>query len=157
GGVLVVLDGDVKNIGTSPFCARNIARFLANEAKTVGGGSKFSVAVVFARQEYESWLIAGVTSLAGKTLPDGRLVAPNAQPPDLDLEENPRDAKGAIGKLIKGGYRPSRDQETLTDLIDLQAIRDRKLRSFRRLESAVAELVVALREGKHVVTPPSSG
>ena len=54
------------------FCAANVARRLAKEATRARGGELFSVATVFACQEYESWLIAGVESLAGRPLKDGR-------------------------------------------------------------------------------------
>jgi hypothetical protein len=153
GGVLLVLDGDVKRVGTDPFCAATEASSLAREAAPVGGGVIFSVAVVFARQEYESWLIAGIESLAGKRLPDGRAIAKNANAPQGDLEESPRDAKGWFSTVIEAGYKPTRDQAALTDLIDLQVVRNRKLRSFQRLESALAELVSAVRSEKHVATP----
>jgi len=153
GGVLLVLDGDVRRMGTEPFCAAKVARSLASEAKEAGAGVKYSVAVVFARQEFESWLIAGVESLAGKRLPDGRLVRRDAKPPDGDLEESPRDAKGWFGTVIDGGYKPTRDQAALADLVDIDTLRRRKLRSFRRLESAISELVLAIRNDKHVVTP----
>jgi hypothetical protein len=152
GGVLLVLDGDVK-VGGEAFCAANVARSLASEAASTGGGVKFSVAVVFARQEYESWLIAGIQSLAGKQLPDGRVIAKDAKAPEGDLEESPRDAKGWFSGVIKGGYKPTRDQAVLTQLVDLQAIRSRNLKSFRRLESAIAGLVSAIREEKHTATP----
>jgi hypothetical protein len=61
GGMLLVLDGDAKKVGANEFCAGVVAKSLAKKAVEVGGGLKFSVAVVFARQEYESWLIAGVS------------------------------------------------------------------------------------------------
>src|SRR5260370_35058196 len=153
GGVLLVLDGDVKNVGTKVFCAAEMAKALAGEAAAVGGGAKFSVAVVFARQEFESWLIAGVESCAGKRLPDGRLIAPNAKAPVGNLEENPRNAKGWFDKVVEGGYKPTRDQAAVTELVALDAIRDRKLRSFNRLESALAELVSAIRNNKYLCSP----
>ena len=153
GGVLLVLDGDLERIGTTTFCAAEAARALADQAKNVGGGIAFSVAVVFARQEYESWLIAGIASLAGKRLGDGRLIAPDASAPDGDLEESPRDAKRWLSKLIEGGYKPTRDQAPLTQMVDLRVIRDRNLRSFQRLESAVSQLVLAIRNDKHFTSP----
>jgi hypothetical protein len=94
GGVLLILDGDIPKAGGKAFCATALARSLAGEAIHVGAGRTFSVAIVFARQEYETWLIAGVTSLAGKRLPDGRLIDPDAKAPEGDLEAGPRDAKG---------------------------------------------------------------
>ena len=152
GGVLLVLDGDAKSIHGKAFCAASVAARLADEAKAAGAGSTFSVAVVFARQEYESWLIPAVVALAGSRLSDGRRIWPGAELPAENLEEM-RDAKGWIKKVLEGGYRPTRDQAALTELADLQAIRNRNLRSFRRLEAALAELVSAIRQGVHVATP----
>lgn len=153
GGVLLLLDGDIKRLGNADFCAANVAKSLAAEAVSVGAGSTFSVASVFARQEFESWLIAGFESFAGKTFPDGRIAPANIALPAGDLEETPRDAKGWLNKVINGGYKPTRDQETLTQWLDPQIVRDRGIRSFRRLESAVSELVTAIRSGDHVATP----
>ncbi len=152
GAVLLVLDGDAKSIEGKVFCAAAVAARLADEAKAAGAGTQFSVAVVFARQEYESWLIPAVAALAGSRLADGRRIRPGAELPDGNLEEE-RDAKGWIKKVLEGGYRPTRDQAALTELADLQAIRNRRLRSFQRLEAALAELVSAIRQGVHVATP----
>ncbi len=153
GGILLLLDSDIDAIGQIPFCAATVAKMLAKEAAAVQGGIAFSVAVVFARQEFESWLIAGVESFAGKSLPDGRKIDKNAKPPTGDLEISPRDAKGWLNKNIEGGYKPTRDQAALTGLVDLGAIRQRNLRSFKRLESALAELVEAIRDDRPVATP----
>jgi hypothetical protein len=38
GAVLLVLDGDVKKVEGEPFCAAKVARSLASEAASVGGG-----------------------------------------------------------------------------------------------------------------------
>jgi len=153
GGVLLLLDGDIKEVANAPFCSATVGKSLSEAAREVGGASTFSVACVFARQEYESWLIAGIEHLAGKTLPNGCTVPGNITSPSDNLEENPRNAKGWLNKSIKGGYRPTRDQAALTQLLDLQVIRKREMRSFQRLEAAVAELVEAIRTGRHVVTP----
>jgi hypothetical protein len=153
GGVLLILDGDVEKVENVIFCARDIAKSLAREAASVGGGVTFSVAVVFARQEYESWLIAGIDSLAGRVLSDGRTIAKNPDAPKGDLEEAPRDAKGWLNEVIEGGYKPTRDQVELTGMVDLDVIRNRELKSFRRLESALAGLVSAIRTEKHTATP----
>jgi len=53
------------------------------------------------------------------------------------------------------GYKPTRDQAELTRLVDLNVIRQQKMRSFRRLESAITELINAIRSGEHAVTPTS--
>ena len=58
--VLVVLDGDADVIEGKPFCARDIARRLADAARKVRAGTSFSVAIVFACREFESWLIAAI-------------------------------------------------------------------------------------------------
>jgi hypothetical protein len=154
GGILLILDGDTEKLGGKPFCAATIARSMAVAAQEVGAGETFSVAVVFALQEYETWLIAGVTSFAGQRLADGRLVAAHARPPYGDLEASPRDAKGWLRGMVEGGYKPTRDQAALTHLVDIGVIRERNLRSFRRLESALSVLTAAMRLNKPIASPP---
>jgi hypothetical protein len=152
GGVLLILDGDIKSQGA--FCARNKAWELSRLARQGGAGSRFSVATVFAVQEYESWLIAGVESLAGKALPDGRQgVNAGVVAPSANLEQAPRGAKGWLNSNMSKGYKPAKDQKALTEMVDLQAIRNRGLRSFRRLEDALRQLIEAIRSDQHVVTP----
>ncbi len=154
GAVLLVLDGDLWRIRGEPFCAAKVARELAQESTRGRGGEIFSVAAVFACQEYESWLIAGVESLCGKPLKDGRPgVPPGTQPPAQDLESAPRNAKGWLNNVMESGYNPVRDQALLTEMVDLELLRKRPMRSFRRLESAVRALVSALRDQSHVVSP----
>jgi cobalamin biosynthesis protein CobT len=152
GGVLLLLDGDVR-VGRKDFCAFAVARSLAEAAIRVGAGETFSVAIVFARQEYESWLIAGIASLAGRRLSDARLINPDATAPLGDLEENLRNAKAWLGGIVEGGYKPTRDQAGFTEIVDLNIIRQRKLRSFRRLESALSNLISAFRDNKPIATP----
>ena len=153
GGVLLILDGDIERVGGKVFCAVEAARSLAGAAMHIGAGKTFSVAIVFAIPEYETWLIAGVASLAGQRLTDGRLVDANAKAPEGDLEARPRDAKRWLRAIVAGGYNPPRDQAALTRLVDLEAIRARKLRSFRRLESAVSSLLEAIRSNRPIVSP----
>jgi cobalamin biosynthesis protein CobT len=153
GGVLLILDGDVEKVGGKTFCAAEVAKSIAATARQVGAGKTFSVAAVFGRQEYETWLIAGIASLAGKRLIDGRLINSSAKAPEADLEAGPRNAKGWLDEIVEGGYRPTRDQAALTKLVDLDMIRSRKLRSFRRLESAITTLLHAIRSDTHVVSP----
>ena len=153
GGVLLLLDGDVKQPGGS-WCAVTAAKALVEQAVTQGAGSTYSLAVVFARQEFESWLIAGIESLACERTNDGRLIAPEGiLPPEGDLENAPRDAKGWLNELMEGGYKPTRDQVELTRKVDIGSTRIREMRSFRRLESAVNQIVTAVRSGEHVATP----
>jgi Domain of unknown function (DUF4276) len=152
-GVLLILDGDTEKIGGKHFCAATIAKDLARAAMVVGAGQRFSVAVVFAIKEYETWLIAGAASLAGQRLPDGRLIKSNAKAPEGNLEAGPRDAKGWLNDIVAGGYKETRDQAALTKLVDLDVIRARQLRSFRRMESAVSSLLEAIRCNKPVASP----
>lgn len=158
GGCLLMLDGDSRaTTAGQPFCAQVAARFLANEARKAGGGSLFSVAIVFACMEFESWLIAGAPMLAGKSFADGRKELPERiEAVPADPESAPRDAKGWFRRIMKTGYKPTRDQAELTRLLDLPAVRQRGMRSFRRLEHAVKELVEAVRCGEHRVTPTTS-
>lgn len=153
GGVLLIVDGDIEKIGGQKFCAGKAARSLAEAAKDVGAGRSFSVAVVFATLEFETWLIAGIASLAGRRLPDGRLIDANANAPTGDLEAGPGDAKGWLRTRVAGGYKPTRDQADMTRLVDLDVVRARNLRSFRRLESAVSSLVEAIRSDAPIASP----
>lgn len=155
GACLLLLDGDsLGKFESAPFCAARGAQRLVEHARTVGAGTRFSLGVVFACMEFESWLLAGVESLAGRKLCDGRIgVNPNAKPPDGDLEKSPRDAKGWLGRLMKGGYNQTRDQGDLTDMVDLNLVRQRGLRSFVRLENAIRQIVAAMRTGNHTATP----
>jgi hypothetical protein len=91
--------------------------------------------------------------LAGRRSPDGRLIETNANAPEGDLEAHPRDAKGWLHSVVEGGYKPTRDQAALTMLVDLEVIRARELRSFQRLESAVATLVEAIRCDRPIISP----
>ena len=72
GGVLVLLDGDVKKISGQNRCLIEIAKELNEQALNFGAATQFSIGIVFAFQEYESWLIASFDSIRGRTFPDGR-------------------------------------------------------------------------------------
>ena len=160
GGVLLLLDGDsdyVWNasgpVKTQPFCAMQAAKILAQEARKVGAGSQFSVAVVFACQEFESWFIAAANSFVGKHFPDNRIVLPQpitSLPPNPEM--SPRDAKGWLAARIPTGYNPARDQKDLAEMVDLKLVRQ-TMRSFQRLENAVKELVHAIRTGQPLCRP----
>lgn len=150
-GVLLLIDGDCdqKTVRTSEgnklFCATTIAAFLALRARTVGAGTSFSFAAVFARQEYESWLIGGIPNLS-------ELVKPRTDIPQGDLESAPRGAKEWLRDNLKDGYKPTRHQAELTRRIDLELL-PKRMRSFRRLDHAVQELIEAARSGCHIVSP----
>ena len=102
-------------------------------------------------KEFEAWLVAGVESLRGLSLTEGRGIVPStAAAPDSDLEAK-RDAKGVLREIIPG-YDQSLDQAVLTAKVDLEAIALR-CRSFRRFRSAVMQLAEAVRAGKFIVSP----
>lgn len=153
GGVLAVFDGDAKTFPAgcaSPFCAATAAKMMAREAKKAGAGEICSLAVVFACTEFETWIIAGVDSLAGKSFDDGRpaLLLGSAFPSG-DPESH---GKGWLEKHCPG-YRETRDQRALTELLSLQAVRSKNLRSYKRLEHAVEQLLMSVQQGIFVSTP----
>ena len=114
----------------------------------------FSVATEFACQEFESWLIAGVASLSEKSLTDGRTgVKAHMRPPQEDLELAPRNAKRWLNGVMESGYNAAKDQLLLAEMVDLALIRNRPMRSFLRLESALFKIVEACRNESHVVSP----
>jgi hypothetical protein len=155
GAVLLLQDGDIGRVRGEDFCPCLFGRRLAEWAKQAGGGSVFSVAVVFACMEYESWLIACADRLSSHPHPDGWPgIPPDTVVPD-EVEKAPRDAKGWLDRCMREGYKNTRDQELLTRLMiqHLDAIRGRNLRSFRRLERALCELVHGVQSGQHVVSP----
>ena len=149
GGVLALFDGDLRNFPAgkqAPFCAATAAIHMAKSAEQAGAGKVFSLAVVFACVEYETWLVAG----AGKVATSGEQVLfPGIPFPGGDPESH---GKGWIERHHKS-YRPTRDQKPLTELLDLKIVRERKLRSFTRLEHAFDQLLTAAESGVHVSTP----
>lgn len=158
GAVLAIIDGDSKRWEGGTFCPAIAARLLSQRARTAGAGTTFSMAFVFACSEYETWLLAGVESLAGKTLSDGRPGVRAGEGQIVgDLESAPRDAKRALGELMTNGYKPTLDQAELTKLLDLSVLRRRGLRSFTRLESAIKLLAEACRTASHISSPSPPG
>jgi hypothetical protein len=101
--------------------------------------------------EFESWLLAGIETLRKVPLSGGRGVVPSdATAPDFDVE-NKRDAKGLMRTLVPG-YDPSLDQAVLSQNVDLAAVA-RRCNSFRRFQSAIAQLADAARKGQMIVSP----
>jgi hypothetical protein len=157
GGVLLLLDGDAGRFMGQDFCPAVVARLLADAARRAGAGAAFSVAVVFADQEYESWLLAAAESFRDRRLPDGRPLHVDVEVlAEVKIGRNPRDAKKWLSRIVEGGYKETRHQALLTKLIDLEVLRRKNLRSFVRLEKAIMELVAACRDDRHVSTPGSS-
>jgi hypothetical protein len=153
GGVLAVYDGDAKTFPAgsgTPFCAGAVAKLMATTATQAGAGKTFSLSVVFACSEYETWLVAGAESFAGRFLDDRRLaLPPNTSFPAGDPESH---GKRWLEQHCPN-YRPTRDQKELTEIIDLQTVRTKNLRSFQRLEHALDQLLGAVANGVHISTP----
>jgi len=149
GGVLAVFDGDATTFpagARSPFCAATAAQRMALAARDTGAGRTFSLAIVFACVEYETWLVAGAghQPVAGKPV-----LFPGKAFPVGDPESH---GKGWIERNL-GSYRPTRDQKRLTELLDLDTVRAKGLRSFARLEHAFAQLLDAIDSGSHTSSP----
>ena len=154
GGVLLILDSDVltdKQSRTS--CPVETARQLVQAASIVGAGTRFPLAVVFACQEFESWFISAFTQLAGKQLLGGRQIRTAAIDPPPNPEIAPKAAKAWLSRHIDGGYKQTRDQLALTELLTVDDLRSGGCRSFERLESAVDQLANAINTGACVATP----
>lgn len=143
GAVLLILDGDADRVEGRPFCAVEAARTIAQRAAAAGAGSRFSFAVVFLRQEYESLLIAAANQLPG--LKSGVTLPPAP-------EEAPKGAKEWLHANLVDGYNPTDRQLELTRAVhDWSAVR--MLKCFQRLEHALTELATATASGQHVISP----
>jgi hypothetical protein len=154
GGILAIYDGDAKKFPAGSdkmFCPKTAGRLMAEAAKLEGAGKTFSLAIVFACVEYESWIIAGTESLSGKCFDDERPIFPKGITfPDGDPESH---GKRWLERNVLSGYRPNRDQGSLTELIDLKTVRAKQLRSFKRLDNAIDQLLDALTRRVYIVTP----
>lgn len=153
GGILAVYDGDAAEFpagSARAFCASAAAKAMAASAAQAGAGKLFSLAVVFACTEFETWLVAGAESLAGKRLEDGR----PALPSEVSFPSGNAESHGKRWlETHFPNYRPTRDQAPLTRMVNLQCIRNKQLRSFQRLEHALAQLLEAVASGRPVFTP----
>jgi hypothetical protein len=153
GGVLAVYDGDERRFpagSANDFCAATAAKMMAAAATQAGAGRKFSLCIVFACSEYETWLVAGAESFTGRALRDGRIILPaHVKLPSGDHELR---GKGWLEQNCVS-YRPTRDQSALTELLDFQFVRARKLRSFARLEHTIDQLLEAVAKDRHISTP----
>ena len=156
GGVLLLLDGDIRKVGGAEFCAVTVARTLALEAKKTGAGKDFSVCVTFARQEFETWGIASCKSLSGLTFADGLQLKLDLAVPNTSLEEAPRNAKKWItSNMVSGTYSETRHQKDIARNLDFEEIRSNGIRSFVRFENSITELLCAIENNEHVSTPTS--
>ncbi len=127
--LLILLDMD-------DDCPKEKATELVNRINMMGT-LPFSVVVVGAKREFESWFLASL-----ETIHDEQLY--NGDP------ESKRDAKGWLRKNFK--YKQIRHQAVYTQKLDITLAYERS-RSFRRLYHAFQELVDAAQQGRVVVTP----
>jgi hypothetical protein len=63
-----------------------------------------------------------------------------------------RACKEWLTRNRREGYKPTRHQKALTGTLDLERVA-RRMRSFRRLETAVQEIIAATRAHRHIVSP----
>jgi hypothetical protein len=154
GGVLAIFDGDADYFpggSSTPFCARSVARQMASEAAQAGAGRTFSLAVVFAIKEFETWLVAGAESFVGKTYPDGSPIMRRGASFPLASSSEAQAKRWLEANTVS--YRPTLHQHQLTKIVDLSIIRSKNLTSFRRLEHALEQLLQAHESGKFISTP----
>jgi hypothetical protein len=140
--ILLLLDGERSADGSFPFCAMKTAKFLAKEAADAGAGNIFSLAIVFVRQEFESWLLAGCLDLA-KNLTTEEL---------KKLEEAPRDAKKRIHEITGHSYKETTHQPAYAAKLDF-ALLETRMRSFLRFENALRQLGATANAGNFICTP----
>ena len=141
--VLVVLDSDQD-------CPLTLAADLAARMKACGLG--VPAAVVCANHAFESWFLADLESVRGRTVKGRVLLRPTAE-----IQESPEvivNPKARLRGLLvpQEYYKESRDQPALAGLIDLERVAV-KCRSFRRLVSGLRDLQAATAGGADAVTP----
>ncbi len=131
--VLVLFDIDDDNpCEIGPAVAQRIRQHQAQR-----GAYPFSIVVVCAHREYESWFLASLES-----------IHPGQRGPDAP--ETLRDPKNWLRRYF--GYQPVRHQAQYTQAIDLSLAQERS-RSFRRLLHAFEQLASACHTGQQILTP----
>ena len=109
----------------------------------------FPVVIVFACREYEAWFLAGIASIAAKSAYFANALTYPHDP------EAKRGAKEWLAKQLPATvkYKEVPHQEQFTRLLDFGQAR--RALSFRRLERALQELLVAVdvQAGAGVVSP----
>jgi Domain of unknown function (DUF4276) len=125
GAVLVLIDAD-------DDCPVTLAAEIGRRITGQLWGRRF--AVVIANREYESWLIAGASSLASR-----RGLAGDLAPPESS--DTIRDAKGWLSQRMSGSrYHEVIDQPALTASVDIDAAVSGS-RSMRKLVKVVNEIL----------------
>lgn len=144
GGVLVLLDSDGRH------CPVMLAQSLGARIRQMG--ARHSVSIVVAHHEYEAWFLASLDTIAGQPFGGHHgLRASVSAPADC---ETVRDPKRWLTKHSPRGriYKETSDQAAMTMLIDHDTALARS-RSFRRLYSAVEELLAVWHTGTVFVSP----
>jgi hypothetical protein len=137
--ILLLLDGDSKRIAGKEFCVKQAVAEILSIAQSEGAGNRYEFDVVFAMQEFESWIIAG--------LPESIVTQPNDEIsikslPNVDfskLEDAPRDAKKALSYSMTCSYKENIHQVRFVKVLDLDLISAR-MKSFRKMYRAVTKL-----------------
>ncbi len=143
-GIIVLLDLDEDN------CAVELARELAARASRVE--LSLPVVLVVAVQAYEAWLFASIETIRGQPIKGLAFLPDDTEPhPEPEALRSP---KSRLQRLLPAGrgYKERQDMAPLTDLLDCARIR-RRCRSFRRLDSAIEELIAAIDRRAVAVTP----
>ena len=141
--ILVLVDADDE-------CPVEAVGSLVDRASALDLG--VSVAVVYAKSEYEAWFISSLSEGTGEGIRSRLNISPSVNAPED--AENIRGAKEWL-RTRGRGYGETEDQEPLTHHIDMDLTYSRS-RSFRRLCHAVDELVGAI-DGSEVVVTPMRG
>ena len=128
GGVFVILDSDED-------CPAQLGPKLLARVRSVR--PDLPSAVVLAKREFESWLLASAESLRGR----------RGLPEDLTSPDHPEDISGAkewLNSKIKGGaYASTVDQASLTSSMDLALAR--RAASFDKCYREITLLLETLR------------
>ena len=142
-GILVLVDADEE-------CPLEQAPNLAVRAAALN--LNVPVAIVYARNEYETWFICSLSDDTGEGIRTRLGIHSSVNAPQ-DVE-HVRAAKGWLEHHMPNdrSYKETEDQTPLTYQIDLDLTHSRS-RSFRRLCHAVDELVYAIDQGNQTVTP----
>jgi hypothetical protein len=137
---LIILRDDEDN------CPANLAPLKAAFLRTLN--APFPIAYVIMYREYETIFISYLDHFNGQTVP--HLIRGTIQFKDnINTPANPeaiRDAKGYITSMLVGGttYKPTTDQLSLTQSLDINLLRVQGLPCIGTLERALIHIAVNL-------------
>lgn len=138
-GLFILVDTD------RDACPFTLAQNLSQRARQAG--LPFPTAIVCPHSEYETWFLASLDTVRG-----------HCNLPAALTYEQPVENKRGVKEWLSGQmpqgrrYRETEHQPELTRHIDPTLAR-RHSRSFRRLESALDQLLAAIKRGETTVTP----